>query len=62
MDPDEWDESVLLHEFDHLAANRLDSEGELGNMITNSLTDSNKVLKESNYDRLRTTSAVDSQI
>ena len=62
MDPDEWDESVLLHEFDHLAANRLDSEVELGNMITNSLTDSNKILKESNYDRLRTTSAVDSQI
>ena len=139
MDPDEWDESVLLHEFGHLildktgavitgggyhdgspispnfafsegyatylgqkvigsldycdgscldlsdlqqltlgttayndgssgyisedvvasAAYRLDFEVELGSMMTNSLTDSNKLLKESNYDRLGTTSAVD---
>ena len=139
MDPDEWDESVMLHEFGHLildrtgavitgggshdgspispnfafsegyptylgqkiigsliycdgwcqdlsdleiltlgttayddgsygyiselvvasAAYRMDFEVELGNMMTNSLTDSSKLLKESNYDKLGTTSAVD---
>ena len=139
MDPDEWDESVMLHEFGHLildrtgavitgsgshdgspispnfafsegystylgqkvigsliycdgwcldlsdldqltlgtntyndrssgyiseevvasAAFRMDSEVGLGNMMTNSLTDPNKLLKESNYDKLGTTSAVD---
>ena len=139
MDPDEWDESVMLHEFGHLildrtgavitgsgshdgspispnfafsegyptylgqkvigslnycdgwcldlsnldkltlgttayndgssgyisedvvasAAFRMDSEVGLGSMMTDSLTDPNKLLKESNYDKLGTTSAVD---